>query len=250
MLDYFKIKRMYSPQADNLWLGLMIGNSRLHWAKFQGNILLEYWDTDYLDPFQQKVDQQIPILLASVVPEKMALWQKLTNVQVITLADLPLGKLYPTLGIDRGLAVLGIGTQWGWPAFVIDAGTSLTFTGVDAAQNLVGGAILPGLKLQFSALYQRTAALPSVEIPPQLPQRWGLGTPEAIESGILYTVLAGIRDFIEAWLQDYPDSSIAITGGDCNFLLTYIKAQFPLIEVRIKAAPEAIFLGMLVLKTA
>ena len=59
---------MYSPESDNLWLGLIIGNSRLHWAKFQGDLLLEYWDTDYLDPLQYNIDQTIPILLASVIP--------------------------------------------------------------------------------------------------------------------------------------------------------------------------------------
>ncbi len=239
---------MYSPESDNLWLGLIIGNSRLHWAKFQGDLLLEYWDTDYLDPLQYNIDQTIPILLASVVPQQTILWQQLTNVRVITLADLPLKNLYPTLGIDRALAVLGIGTKWAKPALVIDGGTALTFTGVDEAQNLIGGAILPGLKLQFSALSQQTAALPSVEMPSQLPPRWGLTTPEAIESGILYTLLAGIRDFIQAWLRNFPESLIAITGGDRDLILNYLNIQFPETAIQIKVVPEAIFLGILVVK--
>jgi type III pantothenate kinase len=239
---------MASPKSDQIWFGLMIGNSRLHWAKFKQDLLLDFWDTDYLNPLQHDFDQNIPILLASVVPQQTILWQPLNNVEVLTLADLPLNNLYPTLGIDRGLAVLGVGSQLGWPAFVIDAGTALTFTGVDREQNLVGGAILPGLKLQFSALSQRTAALPAVEMPLKLPPRWGLGTSEAIESGILYTVLAGISDFIEAWLQDFPNSLIAITGGDRHVLLNYLETQFPEISIQIQVAPEAIFWGMLRVK--
>jgi type III pantothenate kinase len=238
---------MASPKSDQIWFGLMIGNSRLHWAKFKRDLLLEYWDTDYINPLQHRFDQDIPILLASVVPKQTMLWQQLNNVKVLALADLPLNNLYPTLGIDRGLAILGVGTQLGWPALVIDAGTALTFTGVDGEQNLVGGAILPGLKLQFSTLSQQTAALPTVEMPVKLPPRWGLGTPEAIKSGILYTLLAGIRDFIEAWLQEFPNSSIAITGGDRHVLLTYLEIEFPEIAMKIQGAAEAIFWGMSIL---
>lgn len=236
---------MSLPQSDNLWLGLVIGNSRLHWAKFQGHLLLNYWDTDYLDPQYDHEDQTIPIILASVVPQQTQLWQQLPQVKVITLADLPLNNLYPTLGIDRALAVLGLGVKYGWPALMIDGGTALTFTGVDGDKHLIGGAILPGLKLQFSTLSQRTAALPDIEIPLNLPSRWGLETPSAIESGITYTILAGIKDFIEAWLKDFHNSTIAITGGDRQILLTYLKSEYPDLATQIKLMPEAIFQGLL-----
>ncbi len=158
---------------EPFWIGLMIGNSRLHWGKFQGRTLLQFWDTEYVNPSRQNLDPSLPIVLASVVPEQTKIWQKRPNIKVITLADLPLGNLYPTLGIDRGLAVLGTGTTFRWPTLVIDGGTALTLTGVDGNQNLVGGAILPGLRLQFSSLGQQTAALPTVKVPQQLPCRWG-----------------------------------------------------------------------------
>jgi type III pantothenate kinase len=231
--------------TDQVWLGLVIGNSRYHWAKFQGDLLLKYWDTNYLNPKDYQEDKTIPILLASVVPQQTILWQPLQQVKVITLADLPLNHLYPTLGIDRALAVLGLGVKYGWPALMIDAGTALTVTGVDEDKNLIGGAILPGLKLQFASLSQRTAALPDVEIPLHLPSRWAINTTEAIKSGIAYTILAGIRDFIDAWLKDFHNSTIAITGGDRQILLTYLKIQYPDIANKIRLMPEAIFWGLL-----
>ncbi|MGB3401350.1 MAG: pantothenate kinase [Microcoleaceae cyanobacterium] len=230
---------------DQVWLGLVIGNSRYHWAKFQGDLLLKYWDTDYLNPQDYQEDQTIPIFLASVVGQQTILWQQLSQVKVMTLADLPLNNLYPTLGIDRGLAVLGLGVEYGLPALMIDAGTALTFTGVDGDKNLIGGAILPGLKLQFSTLSQRTAALPDVNIPRNLPQRWAINTTVAIESGITYTILAGIRDFIEAWLRDFQDSKIAITGGDRQIIFNYIKAKYPDLATQIRLMPEAMFRGLL-----
>ena len=71
----------------------------------------------------------LPLVLASVVPQQTAIWQSYPDVRIITLDQLPIGGLYPTLGIDRALAVQGAGNQLGWPVLLIDAGTALTFTG-------------------------------------------------------------------------------------------------------------------------
>ena len=243
-----------SPNSFNdknrVWLGLMIGNSRLHWGKFRGLQLIETWDTEHL-AFNENQDlflNSVPILFASVVPEQTKIWQQYPNVEVITLEQLPLKNLYSTLGIDRALAVLGAGTKLGFPVLVIDAGTALTFTGCDRDYSLVGGAILPGLGLQFSTLTEKTAALPQTKFPQHLPQRWAIETPGAIHSGIIYTLLAGIRDFIEAWCRDFPHSQIVLTGGDAHLLMTYIKAQFPAIYTQILVVPEVIFWGISAIK--
>ncbi|MFE1747203.1 pantothenate kinase [Coleofasciculus sp. H7-2] len=243
------------------WLGLMIGNSRLHWAYFEGETLHKAWDTQYLTEASVKElaqgltagdlpaeimspPSQLPIYLASVVPEQTALWQSYPNVRNITLDQLPLEKLYPTLGIDRALTVLGAGEVWGLPSLVIDAGTALTFTGADVNKRLVGGAILPGLRLQLQSLTQRTAALPPIELPQEMPPRFAVNTAEAIQSGVIYTVVAGIRDFIQAWWQEFPGSRVILTGGDRTILLSYLQTQFPEIATQIISDPNLIFMGM------
>lgn len=249
----------------------MIGNSRLHWAWFAGAALQEAWDTNHLpvsvveqltqglasgvipeeilppqllSVYSSDTPNQIPLKLASVVPEKTTLWQSYPCAEVITLAHLPLTGLYPTLGIDRALALLGAGETYGYPVLVIDAGTALTFTGADNHRRLIGGAILPGLGLQLQFLAQRTAALPATQLPPQLPPRWAVETAAAIESGVVYTVLAGIRDFIEDWRCQFPGSQIALTGGDSDLLLTYFQAQFPQNMYQLISDPHLIFWGM------
>jgi type III pantothenate kinase len=249
----------------------MIGNSRLHWAWFAGATLQAAWDTDHLpawvveqliqslqtgewktelfpdtpiNPIQLRNPTPISLKLASVVPMQAQLWQTYPDINVITLDQLPLQGLYPTLGIDRALAVLGAGENLGFPVLVIDGGTALTFTGVDAQKQLVGGAILPGLRLQIQSLTDRTAALPKIELYSLMPQRWALNTVEAIQSGVSYTVLAGVRDFIESWWQEFPESSIAITGGDRTLILGYLQAKFPNIAAKVIADPNLIFWGM------
>lgn len=186
----------------------------------------------------------LPLVLASVVPQQTAIWQSYPDIRIITLDQLPIGGLYPTLGIDRALALLGAGNQLGWPVLLIDAGTALTFTGADVNRYLVGGAILPGLGLQLSSLGQKTAALPSISLPENLPHRWATDTAGAIQSGVVYAAVAGVRDFIEDWGCLFPNSKIALTGGDRTLLLQYLASAFPDTASAVIETPEAIFWGI------
>jgi type III pantothenate kinase len=251
----------------------MIGNSRLHWAWFADQTLQTAWDTEHLpvavvEQLNQRLsagewieeifpDPQFnlkpkisdlksipPLYLASVVPRQTEIWQSYPNTHLITLEQLPLQGLYPTLGIDRALAVLGAGENLGFPVLVIDGGTALTFTGVNDQKRLVGGAILPGLRLQIQSLNDGTAALPKIELYSEMPKRWALNTVEAIQSGVVYTVLAGVKDFIESWWQEFPESRIAITGGDRTLILGYLQAKFPHLAAKVFADPHLIFWGI------
>lgn len=247
------------------YLTLIIGNSRLHWAWFVNNQLQATWDTNHLPRTQveqltqhgiasiipakisppHSLDHQLPLYIASVVTSQTQIWQTYPTAKLITLADLPLAELYSSLGIDRALAILGAGETYGYPILVIDAGTALTFTGADVHHSLVGGAILPGLGLQLQSLAQKTAALPAIKLPPpQLPSRWAKQTSTAIESGIIYTILAGIRDFITDWQSQFPDSQITVTGGDARLLAQYLQAQYPETASVLIIDPHLIFWGM------
>ncbi|GAX42495.1 Baf family transcriptional activator [Tolypothrix sp. NIES-4075] len=250
--------------SENLWLALEIGNSRLHWALFAGEKLCQVWDSVYLraetvEQLAQKatlgdllsvispplpLSPLPPLLLSSVVPSQTQIWQSYPNVHVITLDQVPLKGMYPTLGIDRALSLYGAGRTLGFPMLVIDAGTALTFTGADGDKNLIGGAILPGLGLQFASLAQKTGQLPLVELPHELPQRYPLNTEEAMQSGIIYTLLAGIKDFVEAWWCDFPQSKVAIKGGSSTLIVNYMRSQYPEIAARLIVEPNLIFWGM------
>lgn len=250
---------MNNHSTSSNWLALAIGNSRLHWAWFKGDYLIETWNTKHLSTRIQKeqLPQEVlsinlikksllrlPIYLASVVPQQTKLWQDYLYLQQITLKDIVLKNIYPTMGIDRALAIWGAGETYGYPCLVIDGGTALTFTGVDQKQRLVGGAILPGWRSQFSSLRQKTAALPRITLPSSLPPRWALDTDNAIASGVIYTVIAGIHNYIVDWVQQFPHSQIVFTGGDSDLLSRYWQIQFPKVSREIIIDPNLIFAGM------
>ncbi len=225
---------------SRIWIALAIGNSRYHWAWFIDDRLQASWDTIYLTSVTNETllellpsdliaaingvwsIERIDIYLCSVVPPQTAIWQQLPQVKPIAIADIPLLNLYPTLGIDRALTLLGAGEYYGYPSLVIDGGTALTMTGVDANRSLVGGAIMPGLGLQLQSLNVGTAALPHISIPDRLPPRWGTDPEAAIASGVIHSLSAGIAEFISDWQRLAPDSRIVFTGGDGESLFRYL----------------------------
>jgi type III pantothenate kinase len=230
---------------------LVAGNSRLHWGYVVGWELIQRWDTPHLLQDLQELPASLraylldlPIYGATVVPSQQELISRLVRINWLTLESIPLENVYPSLGIDRALAVYGAGKRYGFPCLVIDAGTALTFTGVDGSRSLVGGGILPGLGLQLGSLGEKTAQLPQIILPSHLPPRWAKNTRDAIASGILYTLLAGIRSFSQDWWRQFPESDIFLTGGDAPFLYNFLQQLEPAIAKRMKVDLDLAFWGL------
>jgi type III pantothenate kinase len=248
----------------------------------------------------QPMSPLVPIVIASVVPHQTDLWQTWLDrsaypYRILSLADIPLAGLYPTLGIDRALAGLGVGQRLGFPCLTIDGGTALTFTGFSSTGSsrssltvpdnilhedslhdpsdvppshnpaigiLIGGAILPGMGLQYRSLGQQTAQLSAVRskfesnaaIRPFPPIRWARETLGAIDSGIHRAIGAIAWDFITDWRRRYPAAIVAITGGDAIAIEAAIvqhvyerdgRSLSEYERTRLIVIPEAITWGMI-----
>ena len=241
------------------WLAIAVGNSRLHWAWFKRNTLIETWNTRHLsnivephrlpqfflsDNFARRMQNKTPVYLASVVPQQTQLWQNYSQLHLISLKDIRLTNIYPTMGIDRALAVWAANVIFSCPCLVIDGGTALTFTGVDSSRRLVGGAILPGLRSQLTTLQQKTAALPTTLLPDTLPPRWALDTEQAIASGIVYTAIAGLYSYIIDWLDLFSHGKVIFTGGDGELLSSYLHLQYPTLASKTIIEPNLVFHGI------
>lgn len=255
--------------SDDLWLGLVIGNSRYHWGGFRGGqcclidhrphpslevvrsltadpLNLESWRCLLPDLAGWLRPEGLPpeLWLASVVPDQSIAWQSYPGIHIMTLEELALPEVYPTLGIDRALALLGAIAAYGAPVLVVDGGTALTFTAADAAGEFAGGAILPGLGLQLQALGRSTAQLPQVQVQGVFPDRWARNTEAAISSGVMYTLLASIRDFAIDWQQRFPARAIVLTGGDGALLYEGLLQQNSELTPWLKWEPDLIFTGI------
>lgn len=259
-----------------VWLALVVGNSRFHWGIFEANRFLQRWDTAHCSPSQlEELHQQKfaslawtragiqsppawsptgqdwpEVWAASVVEttlEGLASYPALT---VIKRHQLPLQDLYETVGVDRALTLLGAGTVYGWPVLVVDGGTALTFTAGEEAirggpGRLIGGAILPGLGLQFRALHDHTDQLPWLDhrqLP--WPDRWARTTEGAIASGVFHTHLAGVQDFLANWWQLYPGGKVLFTGGDGEWITDLLRQHQPPLPHPIHHDANLMFWGV------
>ena len=240
---------------EDCWLGLMIGNSRLHWSYLSNDKLVKTWNTSQVssltelpkvidDQLKKLLLSKIPLYVASVVPSATKIYLPLPQTHIINCNLIPLENVYPTMGIDRILAVWGAGCYYGFPCLVIDSGTALTLTGADPQAKVIGGAILPGVRLQLQSLFFNTASLPEIEVICGETPRWANDTPHAIQSGVIHTIVSGIKDFSLDWLSRFPESKVILTGGDARLLSDYLNKLYPEHNDRFLVDANLIFRGM------
>lgn len=118
------------------------------------------------------------------------------------------------LGADRWAALVG---AWGLSAHaqcVIDCGTVVSLSVLDARGDFVGGALMPGLATARTCLYARTPLPPAVGIETHTLART---TADAVAIGTLSAVVGGI----ERLLADYRaqvDAQLpaVLTGGEAD----------------------------------
>jgi len=134
------------------------------------------------------------------------------------------------IGVDRVCAAAAAYEKLQTGCIIVDFGSAVTVDLVDDEGTLVGGAILPGLKMQLRALHEQTAVLPEVE--PGLPDTpYGRNTTEAMQAGVCRGVVGAVRALIEAYassLNRWPH--VLGTGGDlslvgpiCDYLDTQVQ---------------------------
>lgn len=270
------------PDVTEPWLALVIGNTRLHWGFFNRGTLKSVWHTSHITgdvarhiaahKFRPDAWQIVPELtseieglpeqaislsslwIASVVPKQSELWMSLElqpqdRVRMVERSHIPIANLYPTLGIDRAINLLGASSRVGWPVLVIDAGTALTFT-AGAQAGFYGGAILPGLRLQGRALVRNAADLggaitvgQSISQQP-LPERWATDTNGAIASGLIYGTLAIVTDYLTAWQHQFSTGKAILTGGDGPYLHALLQQKTPTVAAEVQADSLLMFRGM------
>jgi type III pantothenate kinase len=99
-----------------------------------------------------------------------------------------------SLGADRIANVLGALKQYPAPVIAVDFGTATTLD-VCSQDGILGGAILPGVKLQITSLAQGTSKLPEVDaIIPE--STIGQSTASAIQSGVVLGHVAAVEGLV------------------------------------------------------
>lgn len=130
-----------------------------------------------------------------------------------------------TLGADLVVGGVAAIEYYSVPAIVIDMGTATTITLVDSTGSFRGGAILPGVKLSFSALAAGTSLLPDIYISAP-PHAIGTNTTDCMRSGAVLGTASMIDGMIDRMEEELGEKCALIaTGGLAESVIPYCRHE-------------------------
>ncbi len=101
---------------------------------------------------------------------------------------------------------------------VISLGTATVFCAVSASGDFLGASIAPGLKMAASALTERTAQLPGIQLAAP-PAAIGRNTIHAMQSGLILGYVSMVEGMVRRFEQEMgTDAHVIATGGLANLI--------------------------------
>ena len=215
---------------------LLVGNSRLHWAKYSQN-----QSTFFHTKKEQKVPENVDLdqLIWASVGKLPNFLLKEDN--EIKTKDIRLSNLPDYFGVDRALACLGalniIANPLKKDLLIADFGTILSITKLNSNGSIIGGQLIPGFITQLKSMEQNTKNL-------KVPKKYDIPTKDFLintEEAILKGVINSLTGVINSSFN--PIKDILITcGGDSQFLTKLLKTQ----KNNIIYAPNLVMEGMII----
>ncbi len=225
-------------------LTIDVGNSNIVAGVWKGESLLYSWrlhtvekktedeyGTLFRSLFQDKnLDPKSlrKVCLSSVVPSltdpMVTMVERFTGQSPIVVGPaiyekLPINVVNPyEVGADLVADAMAAYATCKGACVVVDFGTALTFTIVDASGTMQGVAIAPGLGTAVNALSRDTAQLPYVQLAVP-PAPYGINTLHAIQAGVVYGYTGLVEYMIARIKEDLQvDLQVIATGGLCDVI--------------------------------
>lgn len=128
------------------------------------------------------------------------------------------------VGGDIVADVMAAKSLYGGPIFVCDLGTITKNIVLDKNNVFIGVSFFPGVQACISAMRDKTALLPEIELKEKPEKLLGNNTIEALGSGVFYATINGIKAYGEL-LDKEMGSSIKkiLTGGNSALFAPYLK---------------------------
>ena len=176
------------------------------------------------------LEDNMPCIVASVVPEKDSLFASYPDVTFInhqTIAGITVNLESPEqVGADRLAAALAAYSRYQSSCLIIDFGTALTFCLIDERGCYQGGAIVPGFGIASKALNDYTSKIPLIYVEPQ-DDVVGKNTEQAVQIGLYQGYKNLIKGMIEEYKKEKSELRIIGTGAG----LACLKRELPIDDI-------------------
>jgi type III pantothenate kinase len=105
------------------------------------------------------------------------------------------------------------------PLIVVDMGTATTIIVIDKNSAMIGGCIMPGVKISMDALTERTALLPGLQLD-QPKKAIGRNTIDCMRSGLMLGAACMIDGMIQRMEEELGyETTVIATGGIAKFVV-------------------------------
>ncbi len=130
-----------------------------------------------------------------------------------------------TLAGDLITGAVGALSLYKPPLVIVDMGTATTIVAIDSEGAYLGGAIIPGIKLSYSALSSGTSLLPNIAI--EAPKKCiGTNTVDSMKSGAVYGTAALVDGMIDRMETELGEPvTVVATGGLAGTIVPYCRRK-------------------------
>jgi type III pantothenate kinase len=227
-------------------LAVDVGNTQTHLGAFEGERLAEHWRFQTRsgatgDELAERIggllalrdmglDGLDAVCVSSVVPPLGAQYQQLTerylNAECLLVAPgiktgMPIRIDNPLeVGADRLVNAVAAYDRVGGACVVVDFGTGINFDAVSAEGEYLGGAIAPGLEISLTALVERAARIPRIDLA-EPDSAIGRSSRAAIQSGVIFG-FAGLIDGVARRIEEeLGEARFLATGGLAEVIVPF-----------------------------
>ncbi len=227
-------------------LAVDVGNTQTHLGAFDGELLAEHWRFQTRsgatgDELAERIsgllglcgmglDDLDAVCVSSVVPPLGTQYEQLTE-RYMDADCLPIGPGVRTgmpiridnpleVGADRLVNAVAAYDRFGSACVVVDFGTGINFDAVSDAGEYLGGAIAPGLEISLTALVERAARIPRIDL--AAPESAiGRSSRAAIQSGVVFG-FAGLIDGVARRIErELGEARFLATGGFAEAIVPF-----------------------------
>src|SRR5215207_367352 len=223
-----------------------VGNTQTHLGAFEGEELVEHWRFQTRsgatgDELAERIsglfslcgmsfDDLDAVCVSSVVPPLGSQFEQLAG-RYLEATCLTIGPGVKTgmpiridnpleVGADRLVNSIAAYDRFGEACISVDFGTGINIDVVSAEGEYLGGAIGPGLAPSLSALIDRAARIPRLDLE-EPKEAIGRSTRAAINSGFIFG-FAGLIDGIVRRIEDeLPNPRLLATGGYASIVVPF-----------------------------
>jgi type III pantothenate kinase len=227
-------------------LAIDVGNTQTHLGAFEGDELSEHWRFQTRagatgDELAERISGLMglrgiefedldAVCVSSVVPPLGIQYEQLSGryleadfllVGPGVRTGMPIRIDTPQeVGADRLVNAVAAYERCGGACVVVDFGTGINFDAVSAAGEYLGGAIAPGLEVSLTALVDRAARIPQIDlVAPET--AIGRSSRAAMQSGVVFG-FAGLIDGVARRIEaELGEARFLATGGLASVIVPF-----------------------------